>query len=164
MAARQPLDLSRELLEAFDQSARVSEYLITALPRTLWNTEPHGGEGRSIAAIVAHMQSVRRTFAKMGGADPVPPTLDRARCTPAQAQKALENSRKVMTALFAASLARGEARIKGMPRRTVNMMLYLIQHDTHHRGQICQLARVLGHRLSKDDIMRLWGWKKLPSE
>jgi hypothetical protein len=44
-----------------------------------------------------------------------------------------------------------------MPRRTVNMMIYLIQHD----AQICALARALGHRLSKDDVMRIWGWKSL---
>jgi uncharacterized damage-inducible protein DinB len=67
-----------------------------------------------------------------------------------------------LTELFRRALARGDARVKGMPRRMVNMMVYLIQHDTHDRGQITLLARVLGHRLSGDDVMRLWGWKKLP--
>jgi uncharacterized damage-inducible protein DinB len=43
----------------------------------------------------------------------------------------------------------------------VNIMIYLIQHDAHHRGQICALARALGHRLSQDDVMRIWGWKSL---
>jgi hypothetical protein len=47
-----------------------------------------------------------------------------------------------------------------MPRQTVNMMVYLIQHDTHHRDPLCLLAQAMGHRLSKDD--RIWGWKKLP--
>jgi hypothetical protein len=62
MAMRQPLDRQRELLEAFDDSGRVSEYLTSVLPRRLWHAEPPTGYGRSIAAIVAHMQSVRRTF------------------------------------------------------------------------------------------------------
>jgi uncharacterized damage-inducible protein DinB len=63
--------------------------------------------------------------------------------------------------LFRDALTQGRPRVKGMPRRTVNMMIYLIQHDAHHRGQICALARALGHRLSKDDVMRIWGWKSL---
>jgi uncharacterized damage-inducible protein DinB len=36
-----------------------------------------------------------------------------------------------------------------MPRRTVNVMVYLIQHDTHHRGQICALADEV-HELKED--------------
>jgi len=162
MAVRQQLDANRELLEAFDHSCRVSEYLISVLPKRLWRAEQPGGEGRSIAEIVAHMQSVRRTFAKMGGTDPVPAAVDRSTVTPAQALRALRQSRTSLSGLFRESLNRGEARTKGLSRRTVNMMVYLIQHDTHHRGQICMLARGLGHRLSKDDVMRVWGWKRLP--
>ena len=48
-----------------------------------------------------------------------------------------------------------------MPRRAVNMLVYLIQHDAHHRGQICMIARDLGHAFSSDDTMRLWGWKAI---
>jgi uncharacterized damage-inducible protein DinB len=161
MAPRQPLDVSRELLEAFDHSARVTEYLVSALPARLWRAEGAGG-GRTIAAIVAHMQSVRRTFAKMAGARPTAAPLDRDRSTPVQAQRALRQSREALTGLFRGALDRGDARVKGMPRRTVNMMTYLVQHDAHHRGQISALARQLGHRWSKDDIMRIWGWQKLP--
>jgi len=162
MAVRQPLDVNRELLEAFDHSSRVSEYLISVLPKKLWHARKPGEKGRSIAAIVAHMQSVRRMFAKMAGFDPAPAALNAATVTPAQAGRALRESRLALRGLFSESLQRGEARVKGMPRRTVNMMAYLIQHDSHHRGQICMLARALGHRLSNDDVMRLWGWKKLP--
>jgi hypothetical protein len=31
-----------------------------------------------------------------------------------------------------------------------------------HRGQICWLARELGHEFHSEDTMRLWGWKALP--
>jgi len=63
--------------------------------------------------------------------------------------------------LFHEALVEGQPRVKGMPRRTVNMMIYLIQHYAHHRSQICALVRALGHRLSKYDVMRIWGWKSL---
>jgi uncharacterized damage-inducible protein DinB len=53
--------------------------------------------------------------------------------------------------------------VRGMPRRAVNMVIYLIQHDAHHRGQICALARDLGHEFKSEDTMRIWGWKALPT-
>ncbi|MPZ17379.1 MAG: hypothetical protein GEV06_05645 [Luteitalea sp.] len=160
MATRQPLDVGRELLHAFEHSTRVSEHLVSVLPPQLWHAESPN-KRRDIAAIVAHMQSLRRTFAKLGGARPVAPPLKAASSTPLEACRALQQSREALTKLFEGALARGEGRIKGLPRRTVNMMLYLVQHEAHHRGQICGLARDLGHRLSSDDVMRIWGWKKL---
>jgi len=38
---------------------------------------------------------------------------------------------------------------------------FVMQHDAHHRGQICMLARALGHEFSGADTMRLWGWKAI---
>jgi uncharacterized damage-inducible protein DinB len=160
MAVRQPLDPVRELSEAFDHCARVTEYLVAVLPGELWQAPPPV-RGRTIAGIVTHMQGVRRTFAKMGGA-PAVPALDRQGSTQAEAVQALRRSREALLALFESNLARGGPRVKGMPRRTVNMLMYLVQHEAHHRGQISMLARALGHRLSKDDVMRIWGWKRLP--
>ncbi len=161
MAVRRQLDIEAELLENFEHSLLVSEHLVGVLPRRVWHASPPNSNGRSIAAIVAHMQSVRRTFAKMGGADPTLPSLDRNGSTQADARRALRQSREALMQLFRAALTEGRGRVKGMPRRTVNMMLYLTQHDAHHRGQITMLARELGHRLPGDAVMKLWGWKRL---
>ena len=158
---RRPLDAKEELVEEFERALRMSEYLVGVLPRRLWRAEPPDGHGRSIAAMVAHMQSVRRTFAKMGGA-PVALVLDRERSTAAEARRALRQSQDVLARLFRESLGQDESRVKGMPRRTVNMIFYFVQHEAHHRGQICRLAKALGHEFSGDDVMRIWGWKKLP--
>jgi uncharacterized damage-inducible protein DinB len=162
MARSVPLDVERELIEAFRHNGLVNEYLVGVLPAELWRAAPPGGRARPIAAIVAHMQSVRRTFAHMGGAQPGPPSLDRHRSTPAQAMKALRQSTDELVRLFESAFVARKARVKRMPRRAVNMMVYLIQHDAHHRGQICTLARDLGHEFHRDDIMRIWGWKPLP--
>src|SRR5262252_10833288 len=133
MARGRPLEVERELLEAFTRSGWASEYLVSVLPAALWRTPPPSGRGRSIAAIVAHMQSVRRTFARMGGARPGPPSLDRKSSTPQQAQRALHQSTEDLARLFDTAFAAHQARVKGMPRRAVNMLAYLIQHDAHHR-------------------------------
>jgi len=162
MARSRPLDVQLELLDAFRHSGLVSEYLVSILPATIWRLPPASGRGRSIAGIAAHMQSVRRTFARMGGARPGPPSLDRNRSTPVQARRALRQSTDALAQQFERALAQRHTRVTGMPRRAVNMIAYLIQHDAHHRGQICGLARDLGHEFSSEDTMRIWGWKALP--
>jgi uncharacterized damage-inducible protein DinB len=162
MARGRPLEIGRELLEEFARNGLVNEYLVGALPDSIWRVPPPGGRGRTIAAIVAHMQSVRRTFARMGGARPGPPSLDRLVSSRPQAQHALRQSTMDLTNLFEAALAAQQSRVKGMPRRVVNMLLYLMLHDAHHRGQIFMVAKGLGHEFGDDDVMRVWGWKALP--
>lgn len=161
MPARRPLNVEQEIVEAFERSGQVTEYLVSVLPRELWQQPSPTGHGRTIAAMVAHIHGVRKTFAKMAGAT-VPPSLDRNRVTIAQAQRALRQTNAALTAAFRESLGRGDARIKRLPRRSVNMMAYLIEHDAHHRGQLMMRARELGHSFTGVDVMRIWGWKKLP--
>jgi uncharacterized damage-inducible protein DinB len=161
MARGRPLELEGELLDAFRRSGQVNEYLVGILPAKLWRAVPPAGRGRSIAAIVAHIQGVRRTFARMGGARPGPSPLDRLHSTPSQAQRALRESTEILAQQFEAAIRARQTRVKGMSRRLVDTITYLMQHDAHHRGQICWLAVNLGHRFSADDSMRIWGWKKL---
>lgn len=162
MPKAEPLDIEQEILGAFEQCCLVSEYVVKVLPSQVWDADSPAGKGRAISAIVTHMQSVRRMFAKMGGANPVPAALDRARSTPADAYQAFHQSREALVKLFGEAIAERRPRVKKMPRRMVNMLFYLTQHEAHHRGQICMIARSLGHRFSKDDVMRIWGWKNLP--
>jgi uncharacterized damage-inducible protein DinB len=163
MSKSRPLEIERELLESFRHSGLVNEYLVNVLPAAVWRAGPPSGRGRSIAAIVAHMQSVRRTFARMGGVRPGPRLLDRQRSTQAQARRALRQSTEDLAHLFETAFNARRPRVTGMPRRAINMLTYLMQHDAHHRGQICALARDLGHEFRSQDTMRIWGWKALPS-
>jgi uncharacterized damage-inducible protein DinB len=80
--------------------------------------------------------------------------------SPAQARRALQWSTEDLARLFESALDARKARVPGMPRRVVDMLVYLIQHDAHHRGQTCLLARDLGHTFSGEDTMRMWGWKR----
>ena len=159
-----PWIIPRELLEEFAHNGLVNEYLVSVLPDAIWHAAPPGGRGRTIAAIVAHMQSVRRMFARMGGARPGPPSLDRMTVTRAQARRALRQSTIELSRLFEAAIAGGRSRVTGMPRRVINMLMYLVQHDAHHRGQIFMVAKALGHEFRTEDVTRVWGWKTLPSK
>ena len=162
MGIRRSLDVTSELLEGFEHCCLVTEYLVGVLPTPVWRAEPPAGKGRTIAAIVAHIHSLRRTFARMGGARRAGASIDRLRSSPADARRALRQSRQALTGQFREALTDGRTRVKGMPRRTVDMMLYLVQHEAHHRGQIATLARSLGHSFAPEDLTRLWGWRKLP--
>jgi uncharacterized damage-inducible protein DinB len=161
MARGRPLEVEQELIEAFKRSCEATEYLVRVLPVAIWRMPNPGGRGRTIAAVVAHIQGVRRTFARMGGVRPGPPSLDRQRVTPQEAVRALRQSAADLAGLFESTLASRHARVKGQPRRVIDMLTYLMQHDAHHRGQLCMLAKALGHEFSGADIMRLWGWKRL---
>ena len=162
MAKRRPLELERELLEAFEHGMRLTEHLVSVVPEELWRAPPLV-KGRTIAAIVAHVYGLRRTFTKMAG-EPVGPTLPAKTVTVGEALLALRENRGVLVGAFTEAVARGAGRVKGMPRRTVEMMAYLLQHDAHHRGQITRQLSEAGHKLSAADTMLLWGWRKLPPE
>jgi uncharacterized damage-inducible protein DinB len=161
MPRGRPLDIEHELLDEFARNGAASEYLVRVLPDALWRHPPPNDRGRTIAAIVAHMQSVRRMFARMGGARPGPAALDRHTTSRAQAERALRQSTTELLTQFTAAFDARQPRVKGMPRRAVNMLLYLIQHDAHHRGQIFMLAKNLGHTFRTDDVTRVWGWKAM---
>ena len=160
MPVRRPLNVEAELVEVFDQCGCATEYLVSVLPRDMWFVPSPSGRGRTIAAVVTHVHGLRKMIAKMGGAK-VGPSLDRKTVTSAEARRALALINDTLTAMFRESLGRGDARVKGISRRTVNIMQYLMQHDAHHRGQIMMRACDLGHKFATIDTMKIWGWKKI---
>ena len=70
------------------------------------------------AGIVAHMQSVRRTFARMGGARPGPPSLDRKSVTPRQACAALRQSTDMLWF--------GSERLRRLARNDIRRIYYVL--------------------------------------
>jgi uncharacterized damage-inducible protein DinB len=153
-----PFVLADALLAAFDTSERINHYLLESLPEAAWRAEPPNGKGRDVAAIVAHMHNVRVMWLKATkGKGKVPEQLDRDKVTPAQAGKALEQSRAALREILQASLA-GDGRIKGFRPDVAGFFGYLIAHDAHHRGQIAMLARQVGHPIPQKATFGMWEW------
>jgi uncharacterized damage-inducible protein DinB len=157
-AAKTPFSLPQALLTAFDTNDRINQYLIDNLPAEAWRAEPPEGKGRTIAAIVAHIHNVRVMWLKAAAKESeIPEPLDRNTVTAAQAAKALEQSRTALSAVLKSALEK-DAGVKGFKPDVAGFFGYLIAHDSHHRGQICMLARQVGHALPQKAMFGMWEW------
>ena len=150
--------LPAALLNAFETNNRINQYLIENVAPEAWKAKPPDGTGRTISAIAAHMHNVRVMWLKVSAkGSEIPPQLDRATVTPAQAQQALEQSREALGDLIGRAL-QTDGRIKGFRPDVAGFLGYLIAHDAHHRGQIAMLARQVGHPLPQKVTFGMWEW------
>ena len=98
----------------------------------------------------------------------VPKTVNARAVRPAELVRALARSSEGMIALIELGVARGgtipPAAWQNFPTDLVHFLNYFVAHEAHHRGQLCMLARQLGHRLPAEVTGGLWQWKKRSRE
>jgi len=98
----------------------------------------------------------------------VPRTVDGRTVRQAELTRALKRSSEGMIALIRLGVARGgsvpAAVWQNFPTDLVHFLNYFVAHEAHHRGQLCMLARQLGHRLPAEVTGGLWQWKKRSRE
>jgi uncharacterized damage-inducible protein DinB len=151
------------LLNAFNTNNRINQYLIDNIPQAAWHAKPIDGKGRTIPAIIAHMHNVRIMWLKaatrgsQNQGNTIPAQLDRAKVTPSQALRALEQSRHALSVVMSHAL-NSDGRIKGFRPDVAGFVGYLIAHDAHHRGQIAMLARQSGNPLPQKAMFGMWEW------
>lgn len=165
-------DLCQVLVESFAVNERMNQIVLEHLDPAAWRAQLRGSKGRTIAAIVAHVHNVRRKWLRLSAPHlKLPAALDRASCTPKQARAALAESAGRCSEMLADALSR--------PRKVETflrdgwatpwpagpaMLVYMITHEAHHRGQICMLAHQLGHPLPTKAGSGMWAWEKLWKE
>ena len=163
-----PRDPYPVLLETYAVNERMNQVLLEHLDPRVWRAKPPGDRGRTIAAIFAHMHNIRRKWLRLAAPRlELPPPLDRTHCTRKQVKAALAESARRCSEMLASALTSscvkkflrdGWARPWPAGAATV---VYMISHDTHHRGQVCMLARQLGFPLPAKVDGGIWNWEKL---
>ena len=152
------VEVSAALLEAYSASARINQYLVERLHPAVWRAPSPFPKGRTVAALVAHMHNCAlRYLERTAPGVPVPEELDRHRVTQKQAARALGAKRKAVVAIVGAALE-DNSKIVGSPHRAAEFLAYYMVHDAHHRGQIVQQARQLGHPISQQTMIGMWQW------
>jgi uncharacterized damage-inducible protein DinB len=155
-----PVDLGRALIEAFLTNERINQVLLDQLRPEVWRTPPPCSKRRNIATTFAHMHNVRCMRLKMSArAEELPPRLDRAEVTVAEAKAALAHSARAMVRLIECSLLAG-GHVDDFKPDVVSLVCAAITHDAHHRGQICHWASQLGAPLSAEQQLAMWEWPK----
>jgi uncharacterized damage-inducible protein DinB len=159
------------LIAAWRTSHRVTVHLVENLPPALWSRSVPGAPRRTVRAIAAHIHNARCMWIKMLGARhgiAVPRSVDARRVRPAELARALSRSSEGMVRLMRLGLARGgslpPAAWQNFPTDLAHFLGYFVAHEGHHRGQLCLLARQLGHRLPAGVTAGLWQWKKRARE
>jgi len=159
------------LIAAWRTNHRVTTYLIEKLPPALWSKSVPGVPRRTVRTIAAHIHNARCMWIKMLGERHgivVPRRVDGRTVRPSDLARALGRSSNGIIALIRLGAARGgavpPAAWQNFPTDLVHFLSYFVAHEAHHRGQLCMLARQLGHRLPVDVTAGLWQWKKRSQE
>ena len=165
--------LRDSLLETYAVNDAMNQLLLTHLDPRAWRAEPPGkkGNGRTIAAIFAHLHNCRLVWLKDSAPHlKCPAKLDPDRCTIKQAAAAHKTSGAQCLRMLTDALSDNPDRkvtkfSRGAWTRTwpagATMFAYMFSHEAHHRGQIIMLAHQLGYRLPVPAAYGIWHWDKL---
>ena len=162
-----PAPVLDTLLDLWRLSNRLTIYLIENLPDAIWPAKvPYPGVShRTVRSIATHLHNGRcwwigkNTGRKHGIAEPK--QLDGRTATKRQVLAALPRSSRAMEKLIAwgNDPAGGSNRLPNFPFDMMHFVAYHAMHEAHHRGQLCTVARQLGHTLPLDVLGGLWQWK-----
>jgi uncharacterized damage-inducible protein DinB len=159
------------LLETFAVNDAINQLLLKQLDPRAWRAEPpraKGAKGRTITAIFSHMHNIRRKWIRLSAPHiKLPKELEHARCTQRKARAAMAQSGRLCSQMLAEALTSPNGRVRQFHRdgwarswpSGAAMIVYMISHEAHHRGQICMLAHQLGFPVKAG--YKMWAWERL---
>ena len=168
MAKRAEVD---PFIAAWRTNNRATVFLIQHLPPQLWSMPVPGTPRKTVGMIGAHIHNSRCGWIKSLGARDgveVPARVDLRRATQREVVAALARSSVGMIALIELGLRRGgrvpRATWQNFPTDLHHFLSYFAAHEGHHRGQLCMIARQLGHQLPPTVTDGIWQWTAFARE
>lgn len=152
------LDCRTSLEEMLAVSESINQSLLQAVADAAWTTPPPSGKGRSIAQLFAHIHNVRLMWLTAQKRNELPPKVDPDSLTMAGARKALGESASALRAVIREAARTEDGRIRDFKPNVAHFVAYLISHEAHHRGQVTQAARALGHAVDQKTMFGMWNW------
>jgi uncharacterized damage-inducible protein DinB len=139
-------------------SQNINALLLQAIPDAIWSAAPPGAKGRSIAQLFAHTHNVRLMWLVAQKRGDVPAKVDAESITKVGVRIALEESAFALREVIREATQTPDGRIRDFKPNVAHFVAYLISHEAHHRGQITQLARALGHAVDQKTMFGMWNW------
>lgn len=157
-------DLLDDLLEAWEIHNEINLFILRWMPPegleavTLLKTGKPS-TGRDVARIFAHMDAVRRSkLARNLDDGEAMPELDSSESPGAEElREALARSGEAVARVVRSAVEAGRS-LKGWKRSPVAWLIYLISHESHHRGQIAQALKQSGVRPPQEVSYGIWGY------
>jgi uncharacterized damage-inducible protein DinB len=162
---------ARNLVAAWRTTNRATSYLVERLPPEIWSSAVPGVSRLTVRMLAAHLHNARCSWIKALGARHgivAPQGVDLRRVQRPGLVRALSRSSDGIIKLIELGMAHGgrvpPAAWQNFPTDMEHFLSYFVAHEAHHRGQLCLVARQLGHRLPKEIADGLWQWKRLARE
>ena len=167
----------RVLLETYAANDRMNQLILGQIDPGAWRVNTpqlKRQEGRTIAAIFAHLHNNRLVWLKRSAPHlRCPAALDPSRCTIRQAASAHRKSAASCLQMLEEALSEDPGRrVTQFSRGSwapvwpagATMFAYMLTHEAHHRGQILALAHQLGYRLPEQAAYGIWDWDRIWKE
>jgi uncharacterized damage-inducible protein DinB len=163
-------DICQVLVESYAVNERMFQIVLENLDPAAWRAQQPGSRGRTIADVVVHVHNMRRKWLRLSAPHlKSPAPLDRVRCTQEQARTALAQSAAGCAEMLAEAIVQPKGKVETFLRdgwakpwpAGAAMLVYMVTHDAHHRGQVCMLAHQLGFPLPQKVTAEMWSWERL---